>query len=520
MQPDTTTAHPAAPSALSPQCEQELRRLIRERTGIVLMEHQRENLRLVVQKACAAFGHTDCEQYLRALREQVSPTAGMEPLIAGITVGESYFFRDTEQLDLLRDELLPELVARKREAGERSLRVWSAGCSNGQEIYSIAMLLEELLPDHAAWVLHLLGTDINTEVLANAVRGRFSEWSFRTTPAAMKARYFTPTEAGGHELAARIRARAKFAYLNLTADAFPSILTETSALDLILCRNVFIYLEPEAAAGVMRRFAECLVPGGLLLLGPSDFVSWPTESLERTQLGNAGYFRRLDAAGALPQSSLRAGETARGGAAKRTDGKVKQARTAAARADPRRLQAPKIKAPRASADAAATDERLIELLRAERWRDALIAVEQAQREFGASAARWQIKGKALANLGQLPEALAACELSLALDPTEKHTWLVKGGVLMELDQLKPAEEALRRTLYLDYEFLEAHYELGLLLLRAGRSEAGLKSLRNALRLAERGDPERQVHNAQGMNYRRLAEVLRGEIAMYAGAPIS
>ena len=517
MQPDTATARSAAPPELSAQSEQELRRLIRERTGIVLMDHQRDNLRLAVAKACAALGHEDCEAYLRALRAQTSPTAGMEPLIAGITVGESYFFRDIEQLDLLRDELLPELIARKRAVGERTLRVWSAGCSNGQEIYSIAMLLEELLPDHADWVLHLLGTDINTEVLANAVRGHFSEWSFRTTPAAIKARYFSASDAGGHELARRIRARVKFAYLNLTADAFPSILTETGALDLVLCRNVFIYLEPEAAAGVMRRFAECLVPGGLLLLGPSDFVSWPTESLERTQHGNAGYFRRVG--GDLPQSTPPAGAAPRGGTARHPGANAKQAAALVTPTDPERPRARGFGAPPVHADAALTDERLIELLRAERWRDALIAVEQGLRESGGSAKRWQIKAKALANLGRLSEALQACEQSLALDATEKHTWLIKGSVLAELDRLREAEEALRRVLYLDREFLEAHYALGLLLLRAGRADAGLKSLRNALRLAERGDPAREVHNAQGMSYGRLAEVLRNEIAMYAGAPI-
>ena len=465
--------------ALEPAREEALCRMITERTGIVLYDHQMQSLRETVAEACERFGYGSAEDYQRALQEKTSLSPELEFLVGRITVAESYFFRDAAQMALLRERLLPELLARKRLAGDYSLRVWSAGCSSGQEIYSVAILLHELLPDIGDWTLHLLATDINTDVLAAAISGRYRQWSFRATPEPIVNKYFARS-GDEHELDERIRKRVRFAYLNLAEDAFPSLLTETYAMDLVLCRNVFIYLDPGAAQRIMHRFAECVIADGVLLLGASDHVDSPTAALECVQAGETSYLRRLSSAPAVAPS-------------------VSPNLPARAVADPQGL------------------ERVVKLLRAERWRDALIASEQAINELGASAGLMQTKAKALANLGNLAAALQACEQSLALDPTDKHTYLIQGIVLMEHEKPREAEAALRKAVYLDYAFAEAHHQLGLLQLRLGRRDEGRRSLANALALAERGDPNREIHNAPEMNYARFAEILRNEISIYAGA---
>ncbi len=502
---------------LAPACEEALYRLITERTGIVLHDHQLPILRDAVVVACKRFGYPRAEDYRQALTEKASTSPELEFLVARITVGESYFFRDAAQMALLRQSLLPELIARKRAARDHSLRVWSAGCSNGQEIYSIAILLHELLPDIDDWTLNLLATDINTDVLTAAIRGRYREWSFRATPETALRQYFAPV---GHEyeLNEDIRRRVKFNYLNLSEDAYPSLLTETHTLDLILCRNVLIYIDPITIGRILNRFADCLVPDGLLLLGPSDHVNWPAESLKRIQVDDASYFRRLSGLRETPP-----GESHTMSAAQ-TDETVTAHRRPAGIADEAVAEALRILGPggkQAAPTREKTDlkgiEHVLDLLRCERWHDTLIAIEQAIREHGDTAGLLQIRAKALANLGHLDAALQACEQSLALDPTDKHTYLIQGIVLMEHGQAQQAEAALRKAVYLDYAFAEAHHQLGLLLLRLGRREAGLKSLGNALTIAEQGDPKREIHNASGMNYGRYADILRNEIDIYAGA---
>ncbi|MDP2169364.1 MAG: CheR family methyltransferase [Rhodocyclaceae bacterium] len=509
----TTPAHEPPDSgnkhgdSLDPAGEEALCRLITERTGIVLHDHQLRGLRDTVAQACAHFGYAGAAAYRQALTEKAAFSPELEFLVAQITVGESYFFRDAAQMDLLRDTLLPELIARKRLAGDRAIRVWSAGCSNGQEIYSIAILLHELLPDIDRWALHLLATDINTDVLAAALRGRYRDWSLRATPAPIATKYFKPV-GSEHELDGAIRKRVKFSYLNLSEDAFPSLITETHALDLILCRNVLIYIEGKAARQIVHRFAQSLLPEGLLLLGTSDHVEWPADALQRIQLGDAAFLRKLPAPAPEAVAAPSCETAAQRPAAISTD----------AVAEALNLLGTGLAAPARGAGAEPTDlARVVELLRAERWREALLAVDQAGSATGTSAGLLQARAKALANLGDLEAALQACEQSLALNPTDKHTYLIQGMALMEHGQAQQAEAALRKAMFLDHAFAEAHHQLGHLLLRLGRRAAGLKSLRNALQLAEQSDPQRPIHNAPGMNHGRFAEILRHEIGIHAAA---
>ena len=156
--------------------------------------------------------------------------------IALLTNGETYFFRDHGQFDLLRLRLLPELIERRRDA--KTLRLWSAGCSSGEEAYSLAMLLDMLLPKRDGWNILILGSDIDEAALAKARRGHYGQWSFRMAPPALKQRYF---QRKGDEwmLDERIRSMVTFRTSNLIGETFPS--AELRDMDLILCRNVFIY---------------------------------------------------------------------------------------------------------------------------------------------------------------------------------------------------------------------------------------------------------------------------------------
>jgi len=151
-------------------------------------------------------------------------------------------------------------------------------------------LLDELLPDIGEWTLHLLGTDINIPLLSKALRGRYRQWSLRATPDQVREDYFTRV-GQKYELIKKIRQRAVFTYSNLTQAPYPSLLTGTDALDLILCRNVLIYLQREAAQAIMNQFASCLVPEGALFLGASDLRKVETPGLTLQQGGETFYYQ-------------------------------------------------------------------------------------------------------------------------------------------------------------------------------------------------------------------------------------
>jgi chemotaxis protein methyltransferase CheR len=181
--------------------------------------------------------------------------------------GETYFFRDHGQFDLLRLRLLPELIERSR--GTKLLRLWSAGCASGEEAYSLAILVDMLLPVRDGWEILILGSDIDEAALAKARRGLYTQWSFRMAPSALKQDCFQ-RQGDVWELDERIRRMVTFRAGDLIGDAFPA--EESGTMDLILCRNVLIYFEADAVSTVADKLAAALSEGGYLMTGHTELI--------------------------------------------------------------------------------------------------------------------------------------------------------------------------------------------------------------------------------------------------------
>ncbi len=205
----------------------------------------------------------------------------MRAIVPHITVYETYFFRHPEHFAWLRDTFLPELEQRKRTEGKRSVSCWSAGCSTGEEAYSLAMTLFEYFEEQPGWDIKVLATDINHASLEIARQGCYGDWSFRDTPPALKARFFEPCSHSAepvpglprltrYRVDGRIRRMVAFAELNLHAPQWDLSTLSDRPFDLILCRNVLIYLQRDAAKALVARFAEQMEPKSVLIVGPSE----------------------------------------------------------------------------------------------------------------------------------------------------------------------------------------------------------------------------------------------------------
>ncbi len=206
--------------------------------------------------------------YLNMLSEPLRGPAELDALIAAITIGETYFFRHQEHFDSLRDLVLPGLAARNRE--HRSLRIWSAGCADGPEPYSLAILLKrEMARQFGGWHATILGTDINRHCLARAREGKFEEWAFRSTPEEVRRSCFQ-SDGKRWGILPEYREGVSFQYHNLVENAFPSLVNNLCKFDLIVCRNVMIYFESDRMRKMILQFYDCLAPGGWLLVGPTE----------------------------------------------------------------------------------------------------------------------------------------------------------------------------------------------------------------------------------------------------------
>ncbi len=492
--PISPKRHEAHKLDVSIACEQAVCRFVQQHTGIAIQGHQLKKLHQTLNGACQHFSYSSPDAYLRALQASKAQSPEFEYLIAGITVGESYFFRDESQMSFLREVYFPQLIQQRRDAGNLALRIWSAGCSSGQELYSLAIMLHEMLPDIGRWKLHLLGTDINTEVLTRAMRARYSSWSLRATNKRQEQRYFRQVEHD-YDLVDHIRDRAIFSYLNLMDDSYPSVLNGTHALDLILCRNVFIYLQRPEIDKVVAKMRDCLQHSGVLVLGATDSFSLSIPELTLHHQGYAYYYRRAEAATDLkPLPDLAHSRYI----------------DIAQHEEP--IPASVITAKQQMAASPPDIEAVIELIRQSQWQAIIDATTMAA--VSENGLLLQFRAKALANLSRLEEAGECCRRAMAIDATDKHGYYIYGLVLQELEQIADAERAFRQALYLDRFFVEAHYQLGMLMIRTGRMKAGIRALENALYEAEQGDPERCIHDAVGINYAGFAEILKNEIKMF------
>jgi len=205
------------------------------------------------------------EEYYHFLRYDRKREEEIVVLVDNLTTNETYFFRESAQLKAFSDEILPEL--RSRSTGKKSLRIWSAGCSTGEEPYTIAILLLESGTWWRDWQVEIMGSDINQRVLHTARKGMYKKGSHRATPPDMLQKYFIDEGKGDYRIIDAVRQLVSFSYVNLLDPYKTSLIRD---VDIIFCRNVIIYFDRNTKKKVIETFHDKLQEGGYLLLGHSE----------------------------------------------------------------------------------------------------------------------------------------------------------------------------------------------------------------------------------------------------------
>lgn len=207
------------------------------------------------------------KEYYRFLRYDPKASEELSAAIDILTTNETYFFRELCQLKAFSEEILPEIKNRKRDSAKaKTLSIWSAGCSTGEEPYTIAMLILET-GQFKDWNVEIFGNDISQRVLQAARRGLYTESSFRCSDQMFIDKYFEATPDGKHKVNDRIKNMVRFGYLNLIDRSRMSFLKN---MDVIFCRNVLIYFDAESKKKVIQNFYDKLEDGGYLLLGHAE----------------------------------------------------------------------------------------------------------------------------------------------------------------------------------------------------------------------------------------------------------
>src|SRR4051794_7904420 len=457
-----------------------LTQLLHHTAGLVFDDSRRDSLAYSVRERMRAAGCSDVSSYL-ALVSGATGNEERQALLDEVTIPETHFFRNPPQIRALRKYVLPELL--KQAAGTRKLRIWSAGCSTGEEPYTIAMLLRELLPASADWDLKVIATDLSTRALTGARRGRYAERSFvMTDPVDLQRFFVLDTNAGCYEVREEIRDLVEFRHHNLVTEQPPAAPGE---LDLVLCRNVTIYFDRDTTRSLMHRLHASLRDGGYLFLGHAETLWQITDAFSLVPIGDAFVYRRPAATGerrtVLPD--------------RRTEDEPRPTKADRRRhtEDRRRIAAlrPRLAVP--AAPSASPVEKVDPLLAVTaavdggRYAEAAdLAADITTAEPLRSQAHY-LQGLALTNLGRDAEALVVLRKAVYLAPDDGFAHFLLAGALERLGEPLAAARSHRaaaRTLGARPPHAGAT-ELG------GRSVAELAALcsQQALRLeaVSRGD---------------------------------
>lgn len=436
-----TWAHPAYEA---------IAQVVAARTGLRFPVNRHDQTQLAVRRAMEQSRSPSAAEYLALLQRD---PATLDDLVGELTVGETYFFREPDQFDFVRRAVLPDL--RQRRPPGHTFRAWSSGCATGEEAYSLAILFEE---EGLGDQVHLLGTDISRTALGRAQQGVYPDWSLRG-PGAGRVAPYLHRQGKRHVLAEKIRRRVVLEYLNLAQDVYPSFASDTWGMDLILCRNVLIYLDSQTVARVAGRLFQALAPGGWLLTASSDP---PLQDMApfATVVSEAGVFYR------------------RPGEAPEEVRKVREA-------------APGLSVPQVSPCT-------------------LLPSRTRRSEGGNEDAAQRIRALARENVA---EAEGVCAAAVADQPLAVELRYLHAVLLMDLGRKDEAVQALRRVLYLDRSLAVAYFTLGALLGQSGDRAGARAAYRNAAALCAARPAAEVVPLADGECSGRLGRAAAFQLAL-------
>lgn len=482
-----------------------LRDLLEKKTGLYIADERAGRLEEPFAELCLIYPR-GAGEILRAI--DLGDADGrryLDRLVAAIATNETYFFRIPAHFETLKSYLLPEIIERKRLAGDKTLRIWSAGCSTGEEPYSVAIFLLEHFPQLLSWRVRIVATDIDLDALARAGQGIYGSWSFRGVEPGIKRKYWQELPEDSFRVDERARALVKFLPLNLESEGYPSPGNGTDDLDIIFCRNVTIYFRPHTVKKVLRRFHDCLAPGGFLLTGAAEYSREAYQDFE---------------ARVFPETVIY--QKAAAGAAPRAPGPLLLVRPTPPSVTPVRAADPKVRPaaktavqnphdPHDPIDPANPMARAVALASQGELDAALVVLAELAEKNPRDAGVAFFLGQLAADRRHLAEAGYWLDRTIALDPLNLWAHHALALVRMEEGRMEEALGAIKKTIYIDPNFALGHFHLGQIHKARGQAGPARKSFAVVKHLLAGAPLAENLSGAQGLTGRQLLLLVEREL---------
>lgn len=424
-----------------------------------------------------------------------------------LTVGETYFYRENVALEFFKNDIIPKLIS-ARAGKNQHLRIWSAGCSTGEEPYTLAMILRELVKDIDKWKIDILATDINKDALRRAKTGLYPAWSFRETSEAIKQKYFTRN--GKHfNIIDPVKQMVHFTQLNLANGRFPSQESGTQYFDIIFCRNVLMYFLPETAMEVARRFHLALNDDGWLITSQVELNDEYFSLFARRMFGQGIFYQKSDknadsknkiqlveihSERPIVKKRIISPARSKTDTARRQVNEAGKVPITGKRTNPQAALQNKMNAARLFADAKYHECAV--------WCEHYMAGNPFDRQIAI------LLIKSYANSGKLQAARQWAERLMPFDGTNTESMYLYATILMEQNEWELAEKILTKTLYLNPTHPAANLNMASTLKRLGKNNPAKKYFENTLALLDNLDDNEIVPELEGITAGRLRQMIK------------
>jgi len=509
----------------------QFKNLVNARCGFYFKDYDLKDLERAIAGRMRALRADSPFVYYNILSFSDKKEDEFRELLNLLTVKHTYFFRNEPQFKVLKEKILPEIVARKAggsysvprtaysvkensdaarstqyAAQKPSLRIWSAGCSTGEEPYSIAMTVKDAIPDLENWDVQILATDASTEALEAAKRGVYSVNSMRLVdPGHLMAHFAEIPKAGPdarYALRDEIKKMVNFAYFNLMDEDYPR------GFDIIFCRNVTIYFELETTINVTRKFEQSLDDDGYLFIGYSETLQFIADKFRMMNLEDAIFYvkSKEPAAGLAEFAPLAVPPAAR-----KIDEVLEELSKAEFRAEEEAIEK--------KAHPARFDELLIRAIKsihAKNYEEAVSLIGEARDIDKDAVEPYYLAAEAYTNQGRFREARENLDTALDKDAMFAPAHYLLGAIHSEEARTEEAEKSYRRSIYLDKEFSLAHFSLGNIYKESGRINAALREYRNTLNILSKSKPYDILPYSGGFNAATLSSVCKNNIERLKG----
>jgi chemotaxis protein methyltransferase CheR len=482
--------------------------------GLQFDETRSSFLEEVLRRRLDVDGRSSADYFARL---EADPSPELRELARELTVGETYFFRNSDQFRALAESALPDRM--RARASDRRLRILSAGCASGEEAYSLSIVAQQAAGP--SWDVSILAVDVNPAALEKAQRARFSPWALRETTPELLSRWFRP-EGRESVLDQGARLPVRFEERNLVDDALR--LWQHETYDVVFCRNVLMYFSPEKAQAVVARIARALVPGGYLFLGHAETLRGLSSEFHLRHTHETFYYQRRDELGDRGVESSDGGvaipaptPAGLGAVPEGAETWVDAIRRATERIDaltnsPRVASDP----PRAARSRRADLGAALDLLERERYAEALERVAALPSDAASDPDALLLRAVLLTHRGQLRDAEDTCAKLLTIEELNAGAHYALALCREAAGDLRGAHEQDQVAVYLDRSFAMPRLHLGLVARKRGDLDTARRELGQALVLLQREDAARILLFGGGFGREALLALCRAELAACGG----